>query len=233
MDPAGRQQDALLRVPEEAALCPQLDDHIPDTAVQEDPGHLFRCVLSGVISRLILIRSDNVDQRQGFRDILQRQEVEVRELRIRDHDESLFLRCRHNRSDHRSVVKGCAEQRSEDQRASVPETRRVVLRVEVIAVRSVRDGLSRSVVPHKHGRHRRGMLRRPYNQRGIHPAAPERIRHHVPGPILSERAENRGPHPQLGRGHGLVHRFPAHVQTAGGGAVARGGNRLRVKTPDD
>ena len=94
-------------------------------------------------------------------------------------------------------------------------------------------GVAAAIVAHEHRCHRRRMVRRAHDQGRIHAAALKRVRHHVPSSVLAKAAESRGPKAELGRGHGLVHRFTAHVQAAGRGAVPRSRNRLRIKALDN
>ena len=68
---------------------------------------------------------------------------------------------------------------------------------------------------------------------GVHTAAPERRFHHIPRVVLAEGAENTRFCPELRGGHGLVDGLAAHVQGAGFGAEAGGGDRLRIKAADD
>ena len=232
-DLTGRKGEAPLRALIIAALRAELHDHVLYAGVQEDPGHLFRRLAAGVIAGFVLVRRNIVDQGQDIRQIRQRQEAEVRQLGVRDHEEALLFRGGQDRADHVRVVKRRPEQRAEDQRAGLPERATTALGMEIMGMRGVRDRPAGSVVAHEHRRHGRRMLRRAQDQRGIHAAAAQRVRHHVPRRVLAEAAEDCGLKAEPGRGHGLVHRLAAHVQASRGRAVPGGRDRLRIKALDD
>ena len=76
----GRYPESHFFVFQDASFAPQLDDNVFHPIAEENLRHFPRIVLSRKMPGLVLIGRDIVDQRQGFPDVLQGQEAEIRQL---------------------------------------------------------------------------------------------------------------------------------------------------------
>ena len=196
-DAAGGQPDHPIPVFEEAALASELDDDIPDTIIQKHIRHLFRIVLSGVIFCFILIRRDVVNQRQCIPDFPQVQRMKVRQLSIGDHQGSLFLHRTEDAENYIRFIKRSTEKRAQNYRIRLQNAIRIALRVEIVPVGAVGNGLPGSVVVHEHSRNRCRMLPAADDQPGVYTASAQQVGHHLACGILTKCTEDRCSHAQL------------------------------------